>query len=74
MRVHALPPDDATRLPLPDATFAVVLDRHEAYDPAEVSRVLAPGGGFLTQQVGSADGTRLNVAPRFILSARRDTP
>ncbi|TDE88942.1 class I SAM-dependent methyltransferase [Occultella glacieicola] len=62
VRLHALPPEHATRLPLPDATFAVVLDRHEDYDPAEVARVLAPGGVFLTQQVGSTDGTRLNGA------------
>jgi hypothetical protein len=28
-----------------------VLARHEAVEPAEVDRVLAPGGTFLTQQV-----------------------
>jgi SAM-dependent methyltransferase len=38
-------------LPLRDGRFDAVLDRHEAYDPLEVGRVLAPGGVFLTQQV-----------------------
>jgi SAM-dependent methyltransferase len=38
-------------LPFQDASFDAVLDRHEAYDPREVARVLAPGGLFLTQQV-----------------------
>ncbi|WP_017569600.1 class I SAM-dependent methyltransferase [Nocardiopsis halotolerans] len=48
------------RLPLPSERFGAVLDRHEAYDPAEVRRVLAPGGVFLTQQVGSDDGYELS--------------
>ncbi|HYV21209.1 MAG TPA: class I SAM-dependent methyltransferase [Candidatus Bathyarchaeia archaeon] len=44
---------DETSSPLPfrDGSFAVVLDRHEAYDAHEVARVLTPGGVFLTQQV-----------------------
>jgi SAM-dependent methyltransferase len=48
-------------LPLPSGHFGAVLDRHEAYDPAEVRRVLAPGGVFLTQQVGSGDGYELSA-------------
>jgi hypothetical protein len=31
--------------------FDVILSRHEAVEPAEVDRVLVPGGIFLTQQV-----------------------
>lgn len=38
-------------LPFGDAVFDVVLSRHEAVEPAEIDRVLQPGGGFLTQQV-----------------------
>jgi SAM-dependent methyltransferase len=39
--------------PLPFATdeFDVVLNRHSAFNSAEVARVLGPGGTFLTQQV-----------------------
>ena len=51
--------DDAA-LPLPDATFQLVINRHESYDPAEIYRVLRPGGTFLTQQVGSTDCIQLN--------------
>jgi SAM-dependent methyltransferase len=46
--------DGADRLPFRDAAFDLVLNRHEAFDAAEVARVLAPGGQFLTQQAGSA--------------------
>jgi len=42
---------DSLRLPFADACFDLVLDRHEALDPSEVVRVLAPGGTVLTQQV-----------------------
>ncbi|GAB2625437.1 methyltransferase domain-containing protein [Pseudactinotalea suaedae] len=44
-------PEPAT-MPFDDGAFDVVLNRHEAYHPAEVARVLAAGGAFLTQQVG----------------------
>lgn len=40
-------------LPFGDASFDVVLDRHEAYEAGEVARVLRPGGTFVTQQVDS---------------------
>jgi len=45
-----------TELPFPDRSFDLVLDRHTAFDAAEVARVLRPGGTFLTQQV---DGRNL---------------
>jgi SAM-dependent methyltransferase len=38
-------------LPFADASFDLVLDRHEALNPAEVGRVLRGGGTVLTQQV-----------------------
>jgi SAM-dependent methyltransferase len=43
---------DSLRLPFADAAFGLVLDRHEALEPAEVARVLAPGGRVITQQMG----------------------
>jgi SAM-dependent methyltransferase len=51
-------PDEPTgRLPFRDAAFHLVSNRHESFVAREVARVLAPGGQFLTQQVGhgSAD-------------------
>lgn len=41
------------RLPFRDGAFALVIDRHEAFNAREVARVLAPDGVFVTQQVGS---------------------
>lgn len=39
-------------LPFADATFDLVIDRHEELTPAEVVRVLRAGGWAVTQQVG----------------------
>lgn len=60
VRVVAL--EDERRLPLPDAHFDLVINRHESFDPAEVRRILRPGGIFLTQQVGGRDNIELNEA------------
>jgi SAM-dependent methyltransferase len=38
-------------LPFADGAFDLVLNRHSGFSPRAVSRVLAPGGVFLTQQV-----------------------
>jgi SAM-dependent methyltransferase len=38
-------------LPFASGEFGLVLDRHSAFNPAEVARVLGPDGTFLTQQV-----------------------
>jgi SAM-dependent methyltransferase len=40
------------RLPFADRSFDVITNRHEAFDPAEVRRILRPGGVLVTQQVG----------------------
>ena len=42
---------DSYHLPFGPGIFDLVLDRHEALRPAEVARVLAPGGTVLTQQI-----------------------
>jgi SAM-dependent methyltransferase len=39
-------------LPFDDASFSLVVSRHESYLAAEVARVLRPNGLFLTQQMG----------------------
>lgn len=46
-------------LPFGDGEFDLVINRHGGFKPSEVSRVLAPGGTFLTQQVGAAHGADL---------------
>jgi SAM-dependent methyltransferase len=50
---------DSLRLPLRAASFDLVTDRHEALDPAEAARVLAPGGTIITQQCGPDDWPEL---------------
>jgi hypothetical protein len=42
-------------VPFPGGRFDLVMNRHESFDPAELTRVLRPGGMFLTQQVGGDD-------------------
>jgi SAM-dependent methyltransferase len=45
--------DGATpdRMPFKDSAFDLVISRHESFSAAEVARILAPGGVFVTQQV-----------------------
>ena len=43
------------RLPYRRRAFYLVVNRHEAFVAAEVARVLAPGGVFLTQQVDNGN-------------------
>ena len=51
-----------THCPFNDAEFGVVLNRHSAFNCAEVARVLAPGGTFLTQQVHGRSAEELQAA------------
>jgi SAM-dependent methyltransferase len=49
-------------LPADDGEFDLVLNRHGGCDPAELWRVLAPGGVYLTQNVGRRNDIELNTA------------
>ena len=42
---------DFAPMPFDDNEFDLVLNRHAAFNSAEVARILTPGGAFLTQQV-----------------------
>jgi SAM-dependent methyltransferase len=57
------------QLPLRDASFDLVLDRHEALEPAEVARVLAPGGTVVTQQCGPENWPELQQYQRGFTAA-----
>ncbi|MDR0411838.1 MAG: class I SAM-dependent methyltransferase [Treponema sp.] len=46
-------------LPFPDASFDLVLNRSGKYEISEVCRVLAPGGVFITQQIGGMNALDL---------------
>jgi SAM-dependent methyltransferase len=54
-------PELGERLPLPDSTQDLLLNRHEAVDAAEFARVLRPGGRLFTQQVDGRDGEQLRA-------------
>ena len=60
-------------LPFRAAAFDLVLSRHEAIGPAEIDRVLAPGGVFLTQQVVPDNWPELRrYFPRKTVHPRHD--
>jgi SAM-dependent methyltransferase len=42
----------SVQLPFKDASFDLVLNRHEELEPKETARVVSPGGRIITQQVG----------------------
>ena len=46
---------DGGRLPFRDGSLDLICNRHESFLAVEVSRVLAPGGTFVTQQVDYRD-------------------
>ena len=58
--IHAI--EDKPSLPFADSQFDLVINRHEAYAPEELRRILKPGGTFITQQVGGLDNLELNQA------------
>jgi SAM-dependent methyltransferase len=66
--VRVVAVDDEARLPLPDAHFDLVINRHESFDPREVWRILRPGGTFLTQQVGGQDNREINTALQDVVT------
>ena len=53
------PADGNGTLPYGDGEFDMVIDRHGDYNPAEIYRVLKPGGMFITQQVGAENDRAL---------------
>ena len=58
--VVQVPADEDVPLPFADGSFDLIINRHEAYVPSEIARVLRPGGVFVTQQVGGRDLCELN--------------
>ncbi len=67
----------AERLPADDLGFDLVLNRHGGWHPAELRRVLVPGGTYLSQGVGPTNDVELNTAlgaspPQYSESATLD--
>lgn len=53
--IHA----SSERTPYRDASFDVILSRHEAIVPEEIVRIMRPGGVFITQQVAREEWLEL---------------
>lgn len=53
------PCDDPAHIPFSDAAFDVIINRHGDLNAAEFYRLLAPGGLFITQQVGAYNDREL---------------
>jgi SAM-dependent methyltransferase len=67
------------RTPWADASFDLILSRHEAIIPAEIARILRPGGVFITQQVAKEQWQELaefipnrTVFPDHFVDYRRE--
>jgi SAM-dependent methyltransferase len=58
VQVVAIDSDES--LPFDAQRFDLIINRHEAFHPAEVFRLLIPGGRFITQQVGGMDNWQVN--------------
>jgi SAM-dependent methyltransferase len=64
--------EDDAELPFADNTFDLIINRHEAFSPEQVHRILKPSGLFITQQVGGMHCIELNhqvgnsEAPDFV--------
>ncbi len=51
VKVEQIALGEQRTMPFADEEFDLVLNRHSGFNPAEVARILTPGGTFLTQQV-----------------------
>ncbi|MGO4119020.1 class I SAM-dependent methyltransferase, partial [Rhizobium ruizarguesonis] len=58
--IQVIEADGEDELPFEDQSFELIINRHESYLPEEILRLLAPGGAFVTQQVGGQDNLELN--------------
>jgi SAM-dependent methyltransferase len=57
--IHVEEVSSDSYLPFENDFFDIVINRHESFDASEVSRVLKPGGVFVTQQVGGSNNREL---------------
>ena len=53
------PGDGRSKLPFADSSFDIVINRHGDFGASEISRLLKPGGIFVTQQVGAENDREL---------------
>ena len=51
--------DNPSKIPFPDESFDLIINRHGDFDPVEIRRLLRPDGIFVTQQVGGENDREL---------------
>lgn len=51
--------DSGGRLPFDSRSFDMIINRHGDFNPEEISRVIKPGGIFVTEQVGAENDREL---------------
>ncbi|TGY91271.1 class I SAM-dependent methyltransferase [Petralouisia muris] len=51
--------DSGGRLPFDSGSFDMIINRHGDFNPEEISRVIKPGGIFVTEQVGAENDREL---------------
>ena len=59
--VHNVRLTDTDPMPFADGEFDLVMNRHAAFNSAEVARVLAPNGTFITQQMHGLSSEKLQA-------------
>ncbi len=74
VRVMDVPLNETTPLPFADGEFDLVINRHSGINSAEVSRILEPGGVFLTKQVHGRWADDLLAIFEVPLPWENDTP
>ncbi|MFO7881061.1 MAG: SH3 domain-containing protein [Kosmotogaceae bacterium] len=52
--------EDDENLPFEEDSFDLVINRHDSYQPEELTRIMKEKGIFVTQQVGELDNVELN--------------
>ncbi|WP_404452288.1 class I SAM-dependent methyltransferase [Virgibacillus necropolis] len=52
--------EEDSELPFEKNQFDLIVNKHEAYSPKEIKRLLSNGGIFLTQQVGGTNDSGIN--------------
>ncbi|WP_430786463.1 class I SAM-dependent methyltransferase [Virgibacillus flavescens] len=52
--------EEDSDLPFEDNQFDLIMNKHEAYSPAEIRRIISENGIFVTQQVGGLNDAEIN--------------
>lgn len=63
--IHFKECQDPAKIPYPDESFDLIINRHGDFDAPELYRLLKSGGVFITEQVGGDNDRYLIVAGKL---------